>query len=99
MRTETAERGSTHVSFTQYSFDVLVATLIVNSELEMSYHVHNVDQCIFECNCKSTNCFVVMLVQRSEGRIDPRLCRIPVIDACSRIEFDTVFITSETKNY
>ena len=101
-------RERIHSSFTQYSFDVLVATLIVNSELVMSCHVHNVDERIFECNCKSINCFVVRLTQATcaeirnascRGRIDPCLCRIPVTDARSHIEFDTVFIITETKKY
>ena len=50
-------------------FDVLVATLVVNSELVMSCHVHNVDQRIFECNCKSINCFVVRLTQTTCAEI------------------------------
>ena len=69
VRTETAERGSTQVSFTQYSFYVLVATLIVNTELMMSCHVHNADQRIFECNCKTINCFVVRLTQATSAEI------------------------------
>ena len=82
----------------KYSFDVLVATLIVNSELVMSCHVHNVDQRIFECNCKSINCFVERPTQATCAEI-----RSASVEFQSLMQAHVlclaVFITSETKKY
>ena len=99
VRTEVAERRSTRVSFTQFLFDALVANgdcwFRTRDELLCS-------QCwserIFECNCKSINCFVwgwhVSLLQSSEvSVVQEELTR-----ACVEFQSVQAYVLSLTRS-